>query len=121
MQALDRRREGSPGTTEFGDLAREGVLAHLAHVDVDAGAVARAVLAPLRDHDRDTGAELTRTVRTWLEQDCEYDRTAQTLGVHRHTARARIEHAGRLLDRDLSAFAARAELWAAFVVDHPDR
>ncbi|WJY01037.1 PucR family transcriptional regulator [Curtobacterium sp. 458] len=117
VQALDRRREGRPGTTEFGDLAREGVLAHLAHVDVDAGAVARAFLAPLLDHDRASGTDLTRTVRTWLEQNCEYDRTAQALGVHRHTARARVEHAGRLLDRDLSAFATRADLWAAFVVD----
>ncbi|WIB77538.1 PucR family transcriptional regulator [Curtobacterium sp. MCPF17_002] len=118
VQALDRRREGRPGTTEFGDLAREGVLAHLAHVDVDAGAVARAFLAPLRGHDRTAGTELTHTVRTWLEQNCEYDRAAQTLGVHRHTARARIEHAGRLLERDLSVFATRADLWAAFVVDH---
>jgi len=117
VQALDRRREGRPGTTEFGDLAREGVLAHLAHVDVDAGAVARAFLAPLREHDREAGTDLTRTVRTWLEQNCEYDRTAQALGVHRHTARARVEHAGRLLDRDLSAFATRADLWAAFVVE----
>jgi PucR family transcriptional regulator, purine catabolism regulatory protein len=116
-QALDRRREGGPGTTEFADLARGGVLAHLAHVDVDAGAVARAVLAPLLQHDRAAGTDLTRTVRTWLEQDCEYDRTAQTLGIHRHTARARVEHAGRLLDRDLSVFATRADLWAAFVVE----
>jgi purine catabolism regulator len=119
VQALDRRREGRPGTTEFGDLAREGVLAHLAHVDVDAGAVARAFLAPLHDHDRAAGTELTRTVRTWLQENCEYDRTAQVLGIHRHTARARVEHAGRLLDRDLSVFATRADLWAAFVVEGP--
>ncbi|GAA3341576.1 PucR family transcriptional regulator [Curtobacterium pusillum] len=117
VQALDRRREGRPGITEFGDLAREGVLAHLAHVDVDAGAVARAFLAPLLDHDRSAGTELTRTVREWLAQNCEYDRTAQALGIHRHTARARVEHAGRLLERDLSVFATRADLWAAFVVE----
>jgi hypothetical protein len=117
VQALDRRREGRPGTTEFGDLAREGVLAHLAHVDVDAGAVARAFLAPLLDHDRTAGTELTGTVRTWLQENCEYDRTARVLGIHRHTARARVEHAGRLLDRDLSVFSTRADLWAAFVVE----
>lgn len=117
VQALDRRREGRPGTTAFDDLAREGVLAHLAHVDVDAGTVARAFLAPLLEHDRTAGTDLTRTVRTWLEQNCEYDRTAQELGIHRHTARARVEHAGRLLERDLSVFATRADLWAAFVVE----
>ncbi|MBT2502200.1 PucR family transcriptional regulator [Curtobacterium sp. ISL-83] len=121
VQALDRRREGRPGITEFGDLAREGVLAHLAHVDVDAGAVARAFLAPLVEHDAAAGTELTRTVRAWLEENCEYDRTAQSLGIHRHTARARVEHAGRLLERDLSVFATRADLWAAFVVTDQGR
>jgi purine catabolism regulator len=113
VQALDRSREGRAGIVEFGDLAREGVLAHLAHTG--ASEIARAFLAPLTDHDAASGTDLTRTVRTWLEQNCEYDRTAQALGVHRHTARARIEHAGRLLDRDLGLFATRADVWAAFV------
>jgi purine catabolism regulator len=113
VQALGRSREGRVGIVEFGDLAREGVLAHLAHTE--AGPIARAFLAPLVDHDADAGTDLTRTVRTWLEQDCEYDRTARVLGVHRHTARARVEHAGRLLGRDLGLFATRADVWAAFV------
>ncbi|ROS77776.1 purine catabolism regulator [Curtobacterium sp. PhB130] len=113
VQALDRSREGRAGIVEFGDLARDGVLAHLAHTG--ASEIARAFLAPLTDHDAASGTDLTRTVRTWLEQNCEYDRTAQALGVHRHTARARIEHAGRLLDRDLGLFATRADVWAAFV------
>ncbi|MFJ3384717.1 MULTISPECIES: PucR family transcriptional regulator [unclassified Curtobacterium] len=113
VQALDRSREGRPGIVEFGDLARDGVLAHLAHTG--AADIARAFLEPLTDHDAQAGTDLTHTVRTWLEQNCEYDRTAQVLGVHRHTARARIEHAGRLLDRDLGLFATRADVWAAFV------
>lgn len=113
VRALGRSREGRPGIVEFGDLARDGVLAHLAHTD--ATDIARAFLAPLTEHDAAAGSDLTRTVRTWLEQDCEYDRTARVLGVHRHTARARVEHAGRLLDRDLGLFATRADVWAAFV------
>ncbi|WIB60267.1 PucR family transcriptional regulator [Curtobacterium sp. MCLR17_007] len=113
VRALDRSLEGRPGIVEFGDLARDGVLAHLAHTD--ASDIARAFLAPLTDHDAAAGSDLTRTVRTWLEQDCEYDRAAQVLGVHRHTARARVAHAGRLLDRDLGLFATRADVWAAFV------
>lgn len=113
VRALDRSREGRPGIVAFADLARDGVLAHLAHTD--ATDIARAFLAPLTDHDAGTGSDLTRTVRTWLEQDCESDRTARALGVHRHTVRARIEHAGRLLDRDLGLFTTRADVWAAFV------
>ncbi|MGU3410583.1 PucR family transcriptional regulator [Microbacterium sp. M1A1_1b] len=113
VQALGRSREGRPGLVAFAELARDGVLAHLAHTD--AADVAAAFLAPLTDHDAAAGSDLTRTVRTWLEQDCEYDRTARVLGIHRHTARARVEHAGRLLHRDLGRFATRADVWAAFV------
>ncbi|OIH95577.1 PucR family transcriptional regulator ligand-binding domain-containing protein [Curtobacterium sp. MCBA15_001] len=113
VQALSRSRTGRSGILAFGDLAREGLMAHLAHSD--AGDIARAVLAPLTDHDAANGSELTRTLRTWLEQDCEHDRAARVLGVHRHTVRARVEHAGRLLDRDLGRFATRADVWAAFV------
>ncbi|MFZ6993289.1 PucR family transcriptional regulator [Curtobacterium sp. RRHDQ66] len=113
VQALDRSREGRTGIVEFGDLARDGVLAHLAHTD--AADIARAFLAPVTEHDATAGTDLTRTLRTWLEQNCEYDRAAHVLGVHRHTARARIEHAARLLDRDLGLFATRADVWAAFV------
>jgi purine catabolism regulator len=119
VQALGRSREGRAGVVEFRGLAREGVLAHLA--DTEAEPIARAFLAPLVDHDEHASTDLTHTVRTWLEQDCEYDRTARVLGVHRHTARARIEHAGRLLGRDLGRFATRADVWAAFVALPVDR
>ena len=43
------------------------------------------------------------------------NRTAQQLGVHRHTVRSRIALAERLLGRDLSGFHARADLWAALL------
>ncbi|MBX9718294.1 MAG: helix-turn-helix domain-containing protein, partial [Microbacteriaceae bacterium] len=38
---------------------------------------------------------------------------ALRLGMHRHTVRARLRRAAELLDRDLDAFPARAEVWAA--------
>jgi purine catabolism regulator len=41
------------------------------------------------------------------------------LGVHRHTVRARVALAQRLLGVDLGSFPARAELWAALQVDSP--
>ena len=43
------------------------------------------------------------------------DATAAALGVHRHTARARIAQIERVMGGDLS-FPVRAELWAALQV-----
>ncbi|WP_144761440.1 PucR family transcriptional regulator [Curtobacterium sp. 9128] len=125
LDALDRSRAGGSGVVRFDDLTRGGVIAHLANGDT--ATIARAFLAPVVEHDARTGAQLTATLRTWLEQDCEYDRAARVLGVHRHTVRARIEHAARILDRDLARFATRADVWAAFSAlsggdpPHPER
>jgi purine catabolism regulator len=58
-------------------------------------------------------------VRAWLENDARIDAAASALGVHRHTVRTRIALAERVLGTDLSAFPARAELWAALQVARP--
>ncbi|MBG0718749.1 PucR family transcriptional regulator, partial [Microbacterium sp. 2C] len=80
-----------------------------------ARALADARLAPLRDHDASHGSSLVETVRTWLAHDARIDEAAQALGIHRHTVRARVAQAQRLLGVDLGSFPARAELWAALV------
>ncbi|GAA1516501.1 purine catabolism regulator [Agromyces terreus] len=123
LRALDRAREaGSRGSDDdartprvvaFDEISRQGVLAFLARTD--ARAVAIATLAPLVEHDEASGTALVETVRTWLEHGGQFDATAQQLGVHRHTVRSRIALAERLLDRDLSGFHARADLWAALL------
>ncbi len=111
-QALRGGAEGTSGITDFGELVRGGVLGLLARGE--GRDVARSMLAPLRAHDAEHGTELMRTVRVWLENDCGFDATARALGIHRHTARARVDAAGRLLGREPGSFATRAELWAAF-------
>ncbi|MFC6930362.1 helix-turn-helix domain-containing protein [Actinomadura yumaensis] len=45
---------------------------------------------------------------------------ARALGVHRHTLRARMRKAARLLGRDLDDPAVRAELWIALSVTAND-
>ncbi|GAA1825680.1 PucR family transcriptional regulator [Agromyces salentinus] len=102
-----------PRVVAFDEISRQGVLAFLARTD--ARAVAIATLAPLVEHDAASGTSLVETVRTWLEHGGQFDATAQRLGVHRHTIRSRIALAERLLDRDLSGFHARADLWAALL------
>jgi purine catabolism regulator len=112
--ALARRREP---VARFDTAAAPGVLAAL---DGDlARVLAAAALAPLTDHDAANGTALVDAVRAWLENDARIDAAASALGVHRHTVRTRIALAERVLGTDLSAFPARAELWAALQVARP--
>lgn len=116
-QALQGARDGER-VTDFASVSARGVLALLD--GDDAREVGRSVLAPLRAHDaahpaapNQTG--LVETLRAWLIANGEYEAAARALGVHRHTLRARVATAERLLGRDLAPFAARAELWAALL------
>lgn len=113
QQALDRARESAPGVTEFGVVARQGVLALLARTD--AREVGLATLAPVLAHDRTHATELVRTLRAWLLCNGHFGETATQLGVHRHTVRTRIQLAEQLLARDLASFPARADIWAALL------
>jgi purine catabolism regulator len=118
QQADVALRRGTGRLSRFDQLATSGVLTAL---DSLAGrALARAVLEPLRAHDESEAAALVDTVRTWLEHDARFDAAAEALGVHRHTVRARVAVAQRLLGVDLSTFRGRAELWAALQVEDPD-
>ncbi|MEJ1090122.1 PucR family transcriptional regulator [Microbacterium istanbulense] len=105
------RRSSGPGVTRYADAASGGVLDALA--TDEARLIAQTRLAPVREHDAASGAELERTLTVWLEHDAGIESAAAALGIHRHTLRSRIAQAGTLLDADLSSFPARAELWAA--------
>lgn len=72
-----------------------------------------ALVQPLLEHDALTGDDLVGTLGTWLRCDAVAEAAAVRLGIHRHTVRARLRRAAELLDRDLDAFPARAEVWAA--------
>lgn len=72
-----------------------------------------ALVQPLLEHDALTGDDLVGTLGTWLRCDAVAEAAALRLGIHRHTVRARLRRAAELLDRDLDAFPARAEVWAA--------
>lgn len=106
-----RDRATAPGVSDFADASRAGVLTALG--SDNARTVAAGVLAPLRQHDDTQGSAFVVTLDAWLAHDCSHEATAQALGIHRHTVRARVAQAERVLDRDLSSFAARAELWTA--------
>jgi purine catabolism regulator len=114
VAALRRADADGAGVRRFGEAARAGVLGAL---DGDlAKLLAAASLASLIEHDQAHGSDLLATLRAWLDHDARIDVAATALGVHRHTVRARIALAERLLDTDLSTFAARAQLWTALQV-----
>ncbi|UTT62757.1 PucR family transcriptional regulator [Microcella humidisoli] len=72
-----------------------------------------ALVQPLLEHDALTGDDLIGTLGTWLRCDAVAEAAALRLGIHRHTVRARLRRAAELLERDLDAFPARAEVWTA--------
>lgn len=109
-QARVARDRGFAPVTAFADVSGAGVLSALGD---EARALARAELAPLFDHDAAQGTRLVETLQVWLDEDCSHEASAQSLGVHRHTVRTRLALIERVLGRDLSSFATRAELWAA--------
>ncbi|MFJ4038551.1 PucR family transcriptional regulator [Microbacterium sp. NPDC090007] len=106
-----RDRLSTPGIADFTDTARAGLLAALG--SEAARTVAAGALEPLRAYDVAQGSALLDTLDAWLAHDCSHEATAQALGIHRHTVRARVAQAERVLGRDLSSFGARAEVWAA--------
>ncbi|WP_223694024.1 PucR family transcriptional regulator [Leifsonia poae] len=105
--AARERATGDAPVRAFDDLASAGMLDLLQ--SGDARAVAAATVAPLFAAD----PTLPAALRVWLDHNGVYDVAARELGIHRHTLRARVTEAERLLTRDLSTFAARADLYAA--------
>ena len=109
LTARDRTSAEHP-VASFDDVSSGGMLALLD--TPDARVVAAAALAPLVAAD----PSLPRILRVWLDRDGVYDVAARELGMHRHTLRARVAEAERLLGTDLGSFAARADLYAALRV-----
>lgn len=110
---VDEARAARPRATPgerlalFDDRAQEGYLDTLQQAG--AGAAARARLARL-DAAPDAAATIEQ-LDAWLDHNGAWEPAARALGMHRHTLKARVEDAARILDLDLEGFAGRAELW----------
>ncbi|KAB2347493.1 PucR family transcriptional regulator [Actinomadura rudentiformis] len=93
----------------YSDLPGQGLLGILD--PALAQGFAETLLAPL-------GADetLVASLRAYIAANGQGETAARALGVHRHTLRARIQKAARLLGRDLDEPAVRAELWIALAV-----
>ena len=82
-----------------------------------AAAFADALLAPVAAQP--DGAALEQTLRAYLAAHGGLAAASDTLGVHRHTLRARLRRVAGLLGRDLDDPATRAELWVALEASDP--
>ncbi|MBK0421931.1 PucR family transcriptional regulator [Leucobacter sp. CSA2] len=71
------------------------------------------VLAPLDEADRSGRGELVKTVRAYLTALGNHEATAEALGVHRHTVRARVTRIMELTGRNLANPEDFLELWLA--------
>ncbi|MGO1319502.1 MAG: PucR family transcriptional regulator ligand-binding domain-containing protein [Galactobacter sp.] len=106
-----QRGTSGDGLTRYSDVVGHDVLPLLRSEKAEAAA--RHALTPLIVHDERHGTELVTTLTAWLQHDCRHEETALALGVHRHTIRARIRLAERILGHSLSDFQHRAQLWTA--------
>ncbi len=133
---IARRARLSQGTAPPGnwhDLpqARARALTALLHQDADqqmnlldllspqqSAAFARARLGCLADPD---AATLLETLEAYLQADGTIESAAETLEVHRHTVRRRMQHIAQLLGVDPTTPRERHELWFACEVLRRER
>ncbi|WP_280459403.1 PucR family transcriptional regulator [Nocardia carnea] len=88
-------------------------------VAADEGDIAASIFAPIEVADGHRAGDLCRTLIAWLGLNGQVEPTAELLGVHRHTLRARIRRLERLLGKPLSDPTLRAEVWFAALQRYP--
>lgn len=83
--------------------------------------LARGVLDPLMEHDREHGSELVRSLTVYFQKQGRIRRAAEQLFVHEHTLAHRLKRVEQLTGRNLKSFRDSFELWLAiecrFLID----
>jgi purine catabolism regulator len=77
------------------------------------GPLAASLIAEGHHYDEAHGTELIPSTMTWIEANGQWDVTARSLGIHRHTLRQRVERVEALLNTDFSVFQNRIDFWVA--------
>ena len=73
-------------------------------------------LKRLQAHDRRSGS-LRRTIAIWFSEDCQVERTARKLGIHRNTLDYRLRQISEITGLDLGRMDARLMLYAALQLE----
>ena len=100
------------GVTTYDGLGIYRILAGGQH-NAEVEGFVREWLGPLLDYDAGHGAELVKTLSTYLECGGNYDETADGLAIHRSTLRYRLQRIREVSGLDLGDVDARFNLHAA--------
>ena len=100
------------GVTTYDSLGIYRILAGGEH-NAEVEGFVREWLGPLLDYDSTHGAELVKTLSTYLECGGNYDETAEGLAIHRSTLRYRLQRIREVSGLELSDVDARFNLHAA--------
>jgi purine catabolism regulator len=114
-QVLRRRGSGSRVGT-FADVGTHRMLLGLHDRDL-LRHFADDILGPLRAHDKQNGADLERTLRTFLGNDGQWSTTASDLFIHVNTLRNRVTRISELTGRSLTRLEDRVDLFLALEAD----
>lgn len=85
-------------------------LAATVYLDRSGRPIAEAILAPLVQHDRQSGGDLLDTLVTYLRSDCRPGPAAAALNLHRNGLSYRLARIEELTGRDLGSLEDRVEL-----------
>lgn len=77
--------------------------------------IASSIVPLLAKYDGPHSGSLVTTLRTYLEMNGQWESAASSLGIHRHTLRARIARIEEILDCDLGHARVRAEILLALL------
>jgi DNA-binding PucR family transcriptional regulator len=100
------------GFTTYDGLGIYRILAGGQH-NAEVEGFVREWLGPLLDYDAAHGAELVKTLSTYLECGGNYDETADSLAIHRSTLRYRLQRIREVSGLDLGDVDSRFNLHAA--------
>ncbi|SDR16469.1 PucR family transcriptional regulator [Thermostaphylospora chromogena] len=114
-----RRSRSGPAVRAFLELGTHRLLLGLVDPEVVTG-FADDLLAPIREHDARRGTDLELTLRTFLEHDGHWARTAAALHVHVNTLRNRLARITELTGRDVGRTEDRVDLFLAFAAQDAD-
>jgi purine catabolism regulator len=81
----------------------------------EANEIIQRVLAPLMSETQ-SSARLIETLCTYLDQDRNWNSTAEKLGIHRQTLAYRLQRIEKLTGRSLKSTRDLAEFWIARTV-----
>ena len=62
------------------------------------------MFTPIIEYDKSTNSKLLETFETYLDENCNIDKTSRKLFIHKNTLKYRLERIEKLLECDINDF-----------------